>query len=130
MKGARAGAAPSALAHAPGRVTALDGDIVLNDGRPTVTVSVSNHGDRPVQVGSHYHFVETNRALVFDRRAAYGMRLDIRRAPPFASNPAKPGRSRSCHRRRPGDPRRKRLGQRPRRRRPRSQRIGRPGGTP
>ena len=76
-KGARAGAPPSALAQAPGRVTVRDGDIVLNEGRPTVTVSVSNHGDRPVQVGSHYHFVETNRALVFDRRAAYGMRLDI-----------------------------------------------------
>jgi len=49
----------------------------LNEGRPTVSVSVSNRGDRPVQIGSHYHFVEVNRALVFDRRAAYGMRLDI-----------------------------------------------------
>ena len=46
-------------------------------GVPTVTLEVANHGDRPIQVGSHYHFVETNRALVFDRRAAYGMRLDI-----------------------------------------------------
>jgi urease subunit gamma/beta len=55
----------------------MEGEIVLNEGRPTLTLSVENHGDRPIQVGSHYHFVETNRALVFDRRAAYGMRLDI-----------------------------------------------------
>ena len=50
---------------------------MLNEGRQTVSIAVENHGDRPIQVGSHYHFVETNRALVFDRRAAYGMRLDI-----------------------------------------------------
>src|SRR5579859_5045715 len=53
------------------------GPIKINVGRDAVRVSVSNTGDRPVQVGSHYHFFEVNRALVFDRQAAYGMRLDI-----------------------------------------------------
>ncbi len=61
----------------PGHVMTADGDLVLNEGRPTRDVSVTNRGDRPIQVGSHYHFVEVNRALVFDRRLAYGMRLDI-----------------------------------------------------
>jgi urease subunit gamma/beta len=71
------GAAPSAIGRPPGHVTTRDGDIVLNEGRPTVVIEVSNRGDRPIQVGSHYHFVEVNRALAFDRRAGYGMRLDI-----------------------------------------------------
>jgi len=62
---------------APGAVIARDGEIVLNSGRTTVALQVSNRGDRPIQVGSHYHFIETNRALAFDRRASYGMRLDI-----------------------------------------------------
>ena len=53
------------------------GEIVANEGRATATLDVTNSGDRPIQVGSHYHFVETNRALTFDRKAAYGMRLDI-----------------------------------------------------
>jgi urease subunit gamma/beta len=61
----------------PGEIFPAEGDIELNAGRPTVTVSVTNMGDRPVQVGSHYHFVETNAALTFDRAAAYGFRLDI-----------------------------------------------------
>jgi urease subunit beta len=61
----------------PGEVIAADGEIELNAGRPTVAVEVSNTGDRPVQVGSHYHFAETNPALAFDRAAARGMRLDI-----------------------------------------------------
>jgi urease subunit gamma/beta len=61
----------------PGAVMPRDGEIVLNAGRETVDLQVSNRGDRPIQVGSHYHFIETNRALVFDRRASYGMRLDI-----------------------------------------------------
>jgi len=61
----------------PGEVIAAAGDIELNAGRPTVTVAVTNSGDRPVQVGSHYHFFETNAALSFDRNAAYGCRLDI-----------------------------------------------------
>src|SRR5436309_8764300 len=56
----------------------FDGEpLELNAGRPTVTLSVNNTGDRPVQIGSHYHFFEVNRALVFDRAAAYGMRLDL-----------------------------------------------------
>src|SRR5438270_6451419 len=56
----------------------FDGEpIELNAGRPTATVEVTNTGDRPVQVGSHFHFFEVNRALVFDRTAAYGMRLDL-----------------------------------------------------
>lgn len=61
----------------PGEVIAADGDIELNAGLPTVTLTVSNTGDRPVQVGSHYHFAETNPALAFDRDKARGMRLDI-----------------------------------------------------
>ena len=61
----------------PGEVFCAPGAIVANEGRATVTLDVTNTGDRPVQVGSHYHFVETNRALTFDRKAAYGMRLDI-----------------------------------------------------
>lgn len=67
----------SSLAGPPGRVEGRGGDLLLNDGRPTVTLRVTNQGDRPIQVGSHYHFGEVNRALVFDRRAARGMRLDI-----------------------------------------------------
>lgn len=61
----------------PGEVFPADGDIVLNQGRDTLTLSVANTGDRPVQVGSHYHFFETNEALDFDRDAARGFRLDI-----------------------------------------------------
>jgi len=59
-----------------GRVLA-EGEIEINAGRPTVTLKVRNTGDRPIQVGSHYHFFEVNRALEFDRAAAFGMRLDI-----------------------------------------------------
>lgn len=65
------------LAVIPGEILAADGDLDLNVGRATATVTVENTGDRPVQVGSHFHFFETNRALRFDRAAAYGMRLDI-----------------------------------------------------
>ena len=61
----------------PGEMKVADGDIELNKGRKTVTVEVTNTGDRPVQVGSHYHFFETNDALQFDRKAAYGFRLNI-----------------------------------------------------
>ena len=61
----------------PGEVICAPGDIVMNDGRPEIELSVSNTGDRPVQVGSHYHFFETNPALDFDRQAAYGHRLNI-----------------------------------------------------
>lgn len=61
----------------PGEVRVQPGELVLNEGRETATVAVTNQGDRPIQVGSHYHFFETNRALVFDRARAYGKRLDI-----------------------------------------------------
>jgi urease subunit beta len=61
----------------PGEVFTQDGDITLNAGRETVTLDVANTGDRPIQVGSHYHFFETNNALKFDRAKARGMRLDI-----------------------------------------------------
>ena len=61
----------------PGEVIAADGVIELNAGQPTITIEVANTGDRPVQVGSHYHFAETNDALVFDREAARGFRLNI-----------------------------------------------------
>ena len=61
----------------PGELFVTDGDITLNAGRRTVTLAVTNTGDRPIQVGSHYHFFETNPALKFDRRRARGMRLDI-----------------------------------------------------
>jgi urease subunit beta len=61
----------------PGEYILSDGAIELNAGRQTKKVVVRNAGDRPIQVGSHYHFFEVNRALAFDRDAAYGMRLDI-----------------------------------------------------
>ena len=61
----------------PGEMFIAEGEIELNKGRRTVTLSVSNTGDRPIQVGSHYHFFETNPALKFERRKARGMRLDI-----------------------------------------------------
>jgi urease subunit beta len=61
----------------PGEILTLPGDIELNVGRDTVKVKVANSGDRPIQVGSHYHFFETNNALHFDRAAARGFRLNI-----------------------------------------------------
>ena len=61
----------------PGEVICKEGTLTLNEGRETLTLTVSNTGDRPVQVGSHYHFHETNTALNFDRNAAKGYRLDI-----------------------------------------------------
>ena len=61
----------------PGEVFVVEGDLTLNAGAAAVSVMVANTGDRPVQVGSHYHFAETNPALEFDRVAAHGMRLDI-----------------------------------------------------
>ncbi|HEY8332794.1 MAG TPA: urease subunit beta [Tardiphaga sp.] len=61
----------------PGELFIQDGDIELNAGRKTVTLTVANSGDRPIQVGSHYHFFETNPGLKFDRAKARGMRLDI-----------------------------------------------------
>ncbi len=61
----------------PGEIETVAGDIELNVGRRRATLKVANSGDRPIQVGSHYHFFETNDALKFEREAAYGMRLDI-----------------------------------------------------
>lgn len=61
----------------PGEMKLVSGDIELNVGRETVTISVANSGDRPIQVGSHYHFYETNEALDFERERSYGFRLNI-----------------------------------------------------
>ena len=68
---------PAQSVEAIGGINALDGVLELNAGRETVELKVTNKGDRPIQVGSHYHFVETNKQLTFDRVKAYGMRLDI-----------------------------------------------------
>ena len=76
----------------PGEVAAAQGTITLNAGRETVTLTVANAGDRPVQVGSHYHFYETNTALEFDREAARGFRLDI---PAGTAVRFEPGQSRA-----------------------------------
>lgn len=75
----------------PGEVMPKDGEIELNAGRPTVTLTVANAGDRPVQVGSHYHFFETNPALRFDRAKTRGHRLDI---PAGSAVRFEPGQSR------------------------------------
>ncbi|MBI3836612.1 MAG: urease subunit beta [Planctomycetia bacterium] len=69
--------ATEAVEPEPGECTTLDEHLILNAGRQTETLTVTNLGDRPIQVGSHYHFVETNRELEFDRAKAYGKRLDI-----------------------------------------------------
>lgn len=61
----------------PGEIITAEGDITVNNGRPTLVMDVTNTGDRPIQVGSHYHFAETNTALVFDRGRARGYRLNI-----------------------------------------------------
>lgn len=61
----------------PGEIIVAEGEITLNAGRSTVVIDVANKGDRPIQVGSHYHFFETNPALVFERDKTYGFRLDI-----------------------------------------------------
>ncbi len=76
----------------PGEIQIEPGEIELNAGRATVTLEVANTGDRPIQVGSHYHFTETNRALAFDRGAAAGMRLDI---PAGAAVRFEPGETRT-----------------------------------
>ena len=60
-----------------GEIMPLDREIILNEGRKTVCIDVANTGDRPIQVGSHFHFFEVNKLLSFDREKAYGMRLDI-----------------------------------------------------
>jgi len=75
----------------PGEVFAAPGEIEINPGRPTVTLTVANTGDRPIQIGSHYHFYETNAALAFDRARARGFRLDI---PAGTATRFEPGQSR------------------------------------
>jgi urease subunit gamma/beta len=74
---AEVGEPPVPVPDGVGTVEAVEGELELNAGRETVSLRVVNTGDRPIQVGSHYHFVEVNRALVFDRGRAYGFRLDI-----------------------------------------------------
>jgi urease subunit gamma/beta len=73
----QAGERPIPVPDGVGTVIAVEGELELNAGRETVALRVTNTGDRPIQVGSHYHFVEVNRALLFDRGRAYGFRLDI-----------------------------------------------------
>ena len=75
----------------PGEIISAAGEIEINAARPTVTLSVANTGDRPIQVGSHYHFYETNAALAFDREQARGFRLDI---PAGTATRFEPGQSR------------------------------------
>src|SRR3954463_15907685 len=74
----------------PGELFINDGEIELNAGRKTVTLTVANSGDRPIQVGSHYHFFETNPALKFDRKKARGMRLDIAAGTAVRFGPGQP----------------------------------------
>jgi len=76
----------------PGEIITAPGDIELNAGRPRITIQVANTGDRPIQVGSHYHFYETNSALVFDRESTRGWRLDI---PAGTAVRFEPGQSRT-----------------------------------
>ena len=78
----------------PGEMLTRPGEIVLNECRATVKIRVANSGDRPIQVGSHFHFFETNTALTFDRAAARGFRLDI---PSGASVRFEPGQSRDVN---------------------------------
>ena len=76
----------------PGEIFPAPGEVVLNSGRQVVSLRVANTGDRPIQVGSHYHFAETNNALSFDRKAAFGCRLDI---PAGTAVRFEPGQSRA-----------------------------------
>jgi urease subunit beta len=78
----------------PGEILTRDGDIELNAGLARITLTVANTGDRPIQVGSHYHFFETNPALAFDRTKARGFRLDI---PAGTAVRFEPGQSRDVH---------------------------------
>ena len=75
----------------PGEIFTAEGEIEINAGRATVTLTVANTGDRPIQIGSHYHFYETNAALAFDREPARGFRLDI---PAGTATRFEPGQSR------------------------------------
>jgi urease subunit gamma/beta len=84
----------AATALTPGEVLTEPGDIVMNEGRETISLAVANSGDRPIQVGSHYHFFETNPALKFERAKARGFRLDI---PAGTAMRFEPGQSREVH---------------------------------
>jgi len=86
------GVRPEEATMIPGELIPREGEIELNADQPTVTVEVANTGDRPIQVGSHYHFFETNAALSFDRAATRGMRLDI---PAGSAVRFEPGQTRS-----------------------------------
>lgn len=77
MANARTKKSEDALNMIPGEYLFDGPDLELNAGRPVTTLSVNNTGDRPVQIGAHYHFFEVNKALIFDRAKAYGMRLDL-----------------------------------------------------
>jgi urease subunit beta len=76
----------------PGELQIADGEIEINANRPVITLTIANSGDRPIQVGSHYHFAETNTALIFDRTAARGFRLNI---PAGTALRFEPGQSRT-----------------------------------
>jgi len=76
----------------PGEILPAEGELILNEGQPTIEISVANSGDRPIQVGSHYHFFETNQGLIFDRDRARGWRLDI---PAGTAIRFEPGQTRS-----------------------------------
>lgn len=78
----------------PGEIITLEGELVLNEGQEAITLTVANTGDRPIQVGSHYHFLEVNPALKFDRKRAKGMRLDI---PAGTAVRFEPGQEREVH---------------------------------
>tara|TARA_R110000803_G_scaffold103624_1_gene171779 strand:+ start:870 stop:1181 length:312 start_codon:yes stop_codon:yes gene_type:complete len=78
----------------PGEIITKEGNLILNEGRETKTITVANTGDRPVQVGSHYHFYETNPGLDFDRDAARGFRLDV---PAGSAVRFEPGQSREVN---------------------------------
>lgn len=75
----------------PGEIISAEGNVVMNKDRESITLKVGNSGDRPIQVGSHYHFYETNKSLVFDRESTRGMRLDI---PPGTAIRFEPGQER------------------------------------
>ena len=87
-----AGASKQYSGFVPGLVETAEGDITLNDGRDTVSVAVENVGDRPIQIGSHYHFFEANEFLTFDREKTKGFRLNI---PAGTATRFEPGQSRT-----------------------------------
>ena len=91
-RAARAKPLKSVRALVPGEIIPAAGEIAINEGRTTISIEVANTGDRPIQVGSHYHFFETNAALKFDRAKAKGFRLDI---PAGTARRFEPGQTRT-----------------------------------